>query len=199
MKPLPLNRIPSPGWVLPRSVRPSYLMPLANSVGAVRLMDSLPTCAQNIAARFTVVQPASRNAVFSPLLSSAARAAPRPGKARRVVATSISCLHGVHAAARRQGTNFAYWPREHLCDARELRVGVWLIRVAVIRVLYRIPVTVRSLCVPGHHLRRGFPWATPLPFGHAACVLFSAVQPFQIRCECARRADSTPLVIQRSR
>ena len=40
---------------------------------------------------------------------------------------------------------------EDLCDARELGVGVWIIRVAVIRVLYRIPVTVRSYRMLGHH------------------------------------------------
>src|SRR5690348_3677495 len=95
---LPLNRTPSPGWVLPSWATPSYSAPLASSVAAVRLMDSSPSCAQNIAARFTVVQPASRSAVLSPLLCAAARAAPRPGKARLIVATSISCLLDVPAS-----------------------------------------------------------------------------------------------------
>src|SRR6516162_400755 len=109
MKLLPLNRTPSPGWVLPRSGRPSYSAPLASSVAAVRLIDSSPTCAQNIAARFTVVQPASRNAVFSPLLSSAARTPLRPGNACRMVVTSITFLLGVPAVTRRQRVRQGRW------------------------------------------------------------------------------------------
>ena len=90
MKPLPLNRTPSPGRVVPSSARPSYSVPLANSVGVARLMDSSPTCAQNgfTFYRCAACQPQSR-------VEPAARAAPRPGKARRKVTTSISCLLGV--------------------------------------------------------------------------------------------------------
>lgn len=78
MKPLPLNRTPSPGRVVPSSARPSYSAPLATSVGVARLMDSSPTCAQNgfTFYRCAACQPQSR-------VEPAARAAPRPGKARR--------------------------------------------------------------------------------------------------------------------
>lgn len=78
MKPLPLNRTPSPRRVVPSSARPSYSAPLATSVGVARLMDSSPTWAQNgfTFYRCAACQPQSR-------VEPAARAAPRPGKARR--------------------------------------------------------------------------------------------------------------------
>jgi len=79
MGPRPLYRFPSPGWVLPKSRRPSYSAPLANSSIHRNEPLSCPNCASHAALRRHVLICAPLSALFKYGKTVLALAVVKPG------------------------------------------------------------------------------------------------------------------------